>query len=289
MIELTKERYPSMSRIDNIYPASEHLLGHTIYWTVKEDGSNVGLYLKDGDLMMRSRNMLIADSRFMAVFMAIDDGRLAKNVKMLLEDLERGNSNQKIIYGELCFKGSSPTRIEVHDEDKFYMFDIASVENDVVTFYQYNMMHQLGYHYHIPVVTLVGVTKHACMDSLYEYKNKFLDLMKEANKEGVVGKVYNITEVGQLFFKEKNDLPKYDKIEVYREEGAIHVDYLDDSEAISEVVKAFDDSPADIWRNPKEMMPTIVGYIQAECKRRYRRPPKNMFNMYTDELKRRLT
>lgn len=287
MIE--KERYPGMSRIANIYPAPDHILGNDIYWTIKEDGSNIGIYLKGGELMIRSRNRIIAESKFMAAFKSIEDGALYKNVKDLLVELQNENDNEKMIFGELCFKGASPTRIETHSEHKFYMFDIAVMINDEIKFMPYNFVHQQAYHYNIPIVELVAVTKHSTMESLYEYKNVILKLMEDRHKEGVVGKVYKKTAIGQIFFKEKNDLPKFDKILCHRDENEIIVETLEESECMSEVVKAFDDTPEESWRNTSTMMPLIVEYIKKEAKRRYRHTPRNMFELYNRELIRRTT
>ena len=52
--------YPHFGRIEQVTPNPSILLGNEIFWTEKLDGSNAGIYLKDGEPMVRSRNQDVA-------------------------------------------------------------------------------------------------------------------------------------------------------------------------------------------------------------------------------------
>jgi hypothetical protein len=56
--------YPKLNYINNVVPYPHILLGKEIYWTIKEDGSNIGCYIKEGELLFRSRNMEVASPQF---------------------------------------------------------------------------------------------------------------------------------------------------------------------------------------------------------------------------------
>ena len=113
MIEIDKIRYPELERIANLKPNPEILLGQEIYWTVKRDGSNIGVYLDDEDnIQLRSRNLPIASDMFYSGFKQVTHADAIK--EMILN--ERDYCDEIVVFGEMLMKGRSPTRIEMHED-----------------------------------------------------------------------------------------------------------------------------------------------------------------------------
>ena len=58
---------------------------------------------------------------------------------------------------EMLMKGRSPTRIEMHEDFDYVVFDIWSTKQN--RFLHYNKVYQTCYHFDIPVVDLYGTCK----------------------------------------------------------------------------------------------------------------------------------
>ena len=178
MIDLEKIEYPHLERIYNLKPNPHVLLGQEIYWTEKRDGSNIGAYLNEEGLQLRSRNKDKASEDF---YKAFNSSEQAQGVLELLQDAQNWG-NEYVIFGELLTKGKSPTKIELHETNEFVVFDIWDSKNE--RFMNYNGVHQHCHHFGIPIVELYGICNVNTIDALYAFKDRMLEKAKECIREG---------------------------------------------------------------------------------------------------------
>ena len=98
-------RYPHLEYLDHIRPDPHLVLGRRIDWTLKEDGSNCGIYLNENDeLTVRSRNMDVCDSTMLEAFKRTGFYEAAE--ESLFSAKQWGLDY--VIFGELMTKGKSP-------------------------------------------------------------------------------------------------------------------------------------------------------------------------------------
>lgn len=274
----------------NLYPGPQVLLGKEIYYTVKEDGSNLGVYKhpQKDELAYRSRNQERASQEF---YNAMNQLPESEQLLGLLLDARRWN-DEYVIFGELCQKGKSPTRIETHEETHFTVFDIWSERQQSLM--NYNQMHQQCYHFGLKCVNLIGITISKSLDELYTSKDMILDLCKAMGKEGTVGKVWGkglrtsdglIGSGDILYFKEKQDLPRLEKFPRIVQEGVLNLPNLSDSEIYGAIDKARVDL-GEGFRDPKLAMPLIADYVKEECRAHICRLAKGraLYAYYQDVL-----
>jgi len=175
--------YPHFGPIAGLYPNPGILLGHDIYWTLKEDGSNIGCYLDaDDNLQIRSRNQKVASPLFFKIIEST--GYIADITEALLHARDYGN--EYMIFGELMTKGKSPTRIEYHTENKYTIFDIFSMKNnepEVGGFLPYSRVHQEAHHMNVPVVELMRLSNVNEISSLYTIGMSCLQSVKRGRKK----------------------------------------------------------------------------------------------------------
>ena len=287
MIDISKIKYPHLERIFNLKPNPEILLGQEIYWTEKRDGSNIGAYLTEEGVQLRSRNMDKASEDFYKAFNASEQ---AEPVLELLQDAPNWG-NEYVVFGEMLTLGKSPTRTEIHDKNEFVVFDIWDSKHQ--QFMNYNATHQHCHHFGIPIVELYGVSKTVSVESLYAFKDKMLEKALECGREGVVGKSWGETPFnkgdgagcGRLitYFKEKHDLPALEKIPRMEEEGVIHLQVLPDSEIFGAIEKVRTDI-GEKFTEIRIAMPMVAQYVSEECKKHNCTSPKNLHRYYQSRL-----
>lgn len=273
--------YPHFGPIAGLYPNPSILLGHDIYWTLKEDGSNIGCYLDQEDkLQIRSRNQKVASPAFYAILESTG----------YIPDLEEGLLSARdygyefMIFGELMTKGKSPTRIEYHTENKYTIFDIFSMkigEELNGSYLSYPRVHQEAHHMNVPVVELVRLSNVNEIGSLYTIRDELLVQCEERKKEGVVGKVYK--NLDYCFVKEKLDSVRYDKVKTDRIEGKVVLPDLPESEIYGAIEKARTDL-GDEFGIIKKAMPLIAQYVAEECKKHHCGNVRNLSKYYKQRL-----
>ena len=288
MIDIEKIKYPHLERIMNLKPNPSILLGQRIYWTVKRDGSNLGAYIdNEGNLQLRSRNMLTASLDFYAAFRQVAHCNAVK--EMILNARDYGDDY--VVFGELLLKGLSPTRIEKHENHDFIVFDIWSEKEQ--RFLNYNKVYQECYHFDIPVVELWGTCKLSKLDDIFDFRDTMIERAKEESKEGVVGKVWaklpwnsgKDAGVGRdiIYFKEKQDLPDLRRIPNKEDNGKIVLPVLPDSEIYGAVDKAYVDLGED-FKEIRKAMPLIAQYVNKECRNHNCSAPRNLLQYYKQRL-----
>jgi hypothetical protein len=277
-IDITKVEYPEMNRIDNQRPNPHILLGKEIIFQEKRDGTNIGCYLDENDeLQLRTRNTLKAEKDFYTLFNSIDG--LRQKITDLLFDA-RNWKNEYVVFGELMRTGTSYTKSERRNEPEFVVFDIWS--NKGSNFMPYILAHQHAHHFNLSFVEVVGKCISVELDHLYDFKYKMLEWAKEHEREGVVGKIYGDEPI---FFKEKLDTPKMEKIPTEIQEGKIVLPELPDSEVNGAIEKVIADIGFDNFRNIKVAMPKIAEYVGIECKKHNcRSPSKKLIFYYNEKL-----
>lgn len=284
MADLVEIKYPHLDRILLLKPNPEIVLGKEIYWTIKEDGSNLGVTLGlEGDLLLRTRNMPNASEEFYRHFLSTDE---ADGVRELLEDAENWGS-EYVIFGELCVKGRSPTRMETHEQTRFVVFDVWSQKAG--RFMNYTQVHQMCYHVGLPCVELVGTCNVSTREALFEFKDWMLVAAKDRGKEGVVGKVWAEnpwntgeaagTKRGIVYFKEKHDTPKLEKIPRADVPGTVTLPPLPESEVAGAIEKVYADIGIDFF-DVRRAMPLVARYVSEECKKHNCASPKDLYPRY---------
>ena len=287
MIDITKIRYPELNQALFMYPGPQILLGHDLYWTMKEDGSNIGCYLDEtGEVQFRTRNMDKASPDFYKYMEGTEE---YPKIKELLESSTDWNS-EYVLFGELLTKGKSPTRIELHEKTRFVAFDLYTTRQK--SFITYNALHQQCYHFDIPIVELLGTCNVIDLPSLWEFRDQMLDICRERRKEGVVAKGWDKmyksdssihSGRGLLYFKEKLDTPKLEKIPRVVQEGLIQLPALPDSEVYGAIEKARADIGDTDFMNIKKAMPLVAQYVGEEMKKHHcATPSRKLFDYYQD-------
>jgi RNA ligase len=281
VIDPSKVKYPDLDRITQLKPNPHILLGKEITWTEKRDGSNFGVYLDaEGNWHARSRNMDVASEQFHNYFKMTPQ---FEGVIDLLKDAEQWN-DAYMVFGELLMKGKSPTKIEFHDEHSFVVFDLWSAKTG--GFVNYTKLYQECYHHHLPIVEVWGVCNVTSIESLLSFRDTILATSVELGREGSVGKYVNGAEY--IYFKEKNDIPKYEKVPRVEEEGKIILPPLPDSELCGAIEKVYMDT-GDGFFDVSKAMPLIAEYVKIEQKKHNCAPPeRKLFDAYKsrcDELR----
>lgn len=278
-MDLSDVKYPHLNRIALLYPGPGMILGEELLWQPKWDGSNVRFYLdNEQNLCMGSRNMALASEDMLSAAASIP--HLLDNVKDLLEDAKNWGS-EYVLFGELCQKGKSPTRLTTYDEAKFIAFDLYTTKMN--QFVPYIILHQQCHHSDIDCVDVTVITRHTDLDELYAYRDEMLKNNPEI--EGFVIKTYNPNySNGMLAVKEKHDTVKLDKIPKDIKDGIPQLPLLPDSEIFGAIDKVIADIGKDEFKNVKIAMPLVAQYINKEAKKHFNSPPRNIFNYYQKVL-----
>jgi len=269
VIDISKLRYPHIGWLMGMQPNPHLVLGKKVFWTCKEDGTQIGLYLDENDeLQVRSKNKKVAAPDIYQAFVATGLGDDAKEMLLSARDW----NSEYVLYGELMRRGKSPTYMEVHPETQFVAFDLWDQKEGGLL--NYNGAYQRCYHHNIPFVKLYATSYNTTIEGLFETKNKILDKAIDEGKEGAVGKWWGDGEV--LYFKDKRDLPRYDEIPHFEEGGMVQLPLLPDSEIYGAINTCCADIGIAKFRDIRIAMPLIAKqYVPEQCKLHNCQMPKN--------------
>ena len=139
----------------------------------------------------------------------------------------------------------------------------------------YNWVYQLGYHYKIPVVQIIGECIPESLDELYEKIDEAKKWSRRHHREGVVIKDYK----NQVFTKEKIDLPDRPKL---KNPNQVRVNYpaMPEEKIIRALQHAFDEVGEENWNDKSIAMPAVAKHISTEAREHNVAPPKNMYWYY---------
>lgn len=276
--QLELPKYPSLERIVNLYPGPQVLLGHDLYWTEKRDGTQIRLAWVEGELLVSTQHMEQASpqfsTRFMRTLQAEGTIGLLKEHNGEPENPINDFNCGLVVFGELLCKGRSPARFEKHEQDEFVIFDMYGCKGR--EFFPYPLAYQYAFHFGLPFVECWALTRHATLESLYETRDKMLQVAAEKHREGVVLKC--LSGGGPIYAKEKLDLPVIPHVE--REDGAIRLPPLPESEVYGVIAKVEADIGEE-FADKTKAMPLVAKYIQQEYRKHMcGKPPGDLFQYY---------
>jgi hypothetical protein len=276
-------QYPHIPILASMKPTKRILLGQRLFWTEKEDGSNVHIQVKSGEPapLISSRNNEQAASDIKALVYRTEEYR--KILELLQE-----NPNY-IVYVEACKKGKSVTRVKTYERDQLFLFDIFDKKAE--KYLPYVLVHQIAYHYQIPIVKLWAETQHKSVPSLMKMAEEALAYCKEKNQEGMVIKAYKVPDDIKGYYKEFNcglvqakvklDLPKPEKM--FKEEGDPEYPPMPENEAFGAISKV--DADVGLTGDAAHDMPLIAKYIGEEQKKHlYSKPERSLYSLWQDYM-----
>lgn len=267
-------KYPDLEPISRLKNEGRELYGKLVWLTEKRDGENVSLWLDDsGAPRISSHNQEDAGADIANRMKATPEFKRAVE---LLEDEKKYHRNL-ILYGELL-KNISPTRIEPKRKHiHWIMFDILDADSG--KWYHASKVYQLGYHFKIPTVRMVVLTR-GDETPLKEGVERSLEWCKKHRREGVVGKAYGEEPI---FFKEKIDLPKLPKIDRSAQDKPNYPPMPQET-VIRALQHAYDECVKNgwEWKDKSKAMPLVAKHIALEGQEHLFSPPKSFYQLYID-------
>lgn len=303
-------KYPDLDSIRQLRNSGRELLGTFLYATEKRDGSNITIWTRNfpNDLPYASGVVTQISSRNTTYYCLtcqkvwgdkeehvtktghtefipdIAEHTLENRVKSALPfsgitQMLKDNPTW-VVFAESIPAGRGPTRIEpAHKYQNLVVFDIWEGGR----FFSYNFLYQQCYHYHVPVVKLIGQGTFESMDTLGLWVKDMLAYSKRHRREGVVIKAYGADT--QVFAKEKIDMPERPK---FTHSGGQNVELppLPDSEIYGAIDKVLTDYGMDFLRDKRQAMPKVAEYVQYECKKHLCSLPKGspLYSFYINFL-----
>lgn len=260
------KRVETFERIDTIY-------NEDIYWTVKHDGSNIGLYLKNGKMELRSRGQEIAHIKFYNSMHATGFWDTCYEHLKIYEELFE---TRYILYGELMPKGRRGSGRIVGEKDEFILFDVY--DRDKKEFLPYNRVYQIAYDIGVPCTECVMVSNINNYDDYLKVRNEILSHPTIVNEEGAVGKVYKGDS--HIFIKEKHNIAPPAKTFKSKPFDAEQLPRLPDDEIVNILATMRDEMDESDFRNIKVAMPEFAKRIGLECKGHGYSSPKQKLVKY---------
>jgi hypothetical protein len=275
------ERYPHIPILTSGRIARS-LLGKRLFFTIKEDGECVTIWLKafrrskKSELIISSRNLETASKDIQNRVKGTEE--FPKIVKML------GDNPMFRIVTEECRKGRSVTGIKTYDRDQLFVVDIYDTAID--NYLPYTLMYQSCYHYGIQTVKLYAETRHRTIKDLLKFKNHVLEYCDsecegKTKEEGMVCSTFD--DEGQLLkAKVKLDIPE-PKIRKVRE-GQVILPQIPESEIMGAISKV--EADYGLTKQPKDDMPKIAAEVSKACKEHLYSSRGNLFQYYKIYLER---
>ncbi len=271
---MTWSKYCSLEPVKRLKNEGRELIGKVVIFTVKRDGENVSLWIDESNtLRTSSHNMEKADDSIQSRIAATPEYQRA--LDLLIS--EEAYGKHWILYGELL-KTISPTRIEPKRKHVHWvLFDMKDAATGKYADYSY--VYQMGYNFKIPVVEHITEFRVETVEHLQSTISEALKWCRRHRREGIVGKCYD----GDIFFKEKINLPKRPKLPKPTP-GKPQYPVMPDDKVFSAVKQARDECirlGVD-WRDKSKAMPIVVKYIQVEAEEHNYSTPKNIYGYYIE-------
>lgn len=276
--------YPHISLLHGMRPNKRILLGKHIFWTEKEDGECVAIWMNKNKYKPRSRRFVQISSRKMLdaapdIKSKVEATEEFPKIKELLKD-----NPLYVVYVEECRKGLSVTRIKKYEKTQLFVIDIFDIGTQ--EFLHYVPMYQCAYHYGLPVVKLWAETRHKTIKDLMAYANHALEYCNAIKQEGVVLKIYGEKEYGEhglLMAKVKLDVPERKKMHI--QEGKPEYPQIPESEIYGAISRV--EADHGLTGEAKHDMPLVAQYVGEECKKHLYISRGNLFGYYQEFLSRR--
>jgi len=298
-----KYKYPKIPHLENLRPTPRILLGRKLYWTFKEDGSNLCFWVKENVPKDEADFTILLQGKPTPCKIQISSRNLEQASKDLVSLAKSTQEYSKIagwlrvepwllIYAEACRKGRSVTGVKTYDRNQLIVFDIAhkySVDTDgnlAQAFWPYVYMYQQCYQRGIPCVGLYAETRHTSMKDLLKFRNHVLAYCKSMNWEGMVVKTYT-RKYGLIQCKVKVDIPQ--PIVRKIKKGEPIYPPIPENEIMGAIDKVWQELGTEKFKDVKIAMPKIAKAVSEECKKHlYSSPKGKLYNYYLKYLERHL-
>lgn len=338
LLEAKWIEYPSLDRAEQLKSGGRELLGNILYWTEKRDGSNISVWLTAGEpdlggqfletinisgmdfkVVVSSRNQRVASPTFITRLQS------TKEYKRVVEYLRENPAH--VIFGELIQPGHTPTRVEpIHKKNSYHVFDIYDRDFDATKggrFLGYNAMYQNMYHFKVPTVNLLAVTRHTTLfhtqeekdvlndydlvkgiikgvgqkgyymddnnglanSSFYMIRDLLLAWSRRHRREGVIVKGFE-NGMTPVYVKEKIDLPSRPKLKSVANAQQLNLPPLPMSEVMGAIAKVHADIGDEGINDKGKAMPLIARAVGEECKKHLcSQPVGKIFEHYLDYIR----
>lgn len=266
--------YDHFGYLHDVYPSTGYLLGKEITWTIKEDGSNCGIYwnTKMNRYCVCSRNQDVAN--FEPDVMALP---AYKDIISFLDFMYNEYHSEYIVYAEFMKKGWSPTHLKQYEENSIKVFDIWDIKEG--NYLKYQRMEQLITPFNIPYVDIVSISVSNSLDDLDKHAGLIMDLMNiethgfwagvkrfikhisPRKEEGLVGKC--IDGKYHYYFKYKYHKPV---VKIKSEGNKVQYPQIEESELLKCIYKVRDMLKPEEFQKTDVAMPLVAKEVQLECK-----------------------
>ena len=263
------KKYSDLEPVRRLRNEGRELYGQRVLLTEKRDGENVSLWLdEDKNVRISSRRQENAEEDIQSRMKSTPE---YPKVVELLNDEYQGNI---VVYGELL-KTVGPTRIEPRRKHiHWILFDVYDI--DAERYMPFNWVHQLAYHYKIPIVRIVDEFIPMSEGELFAKIEEAKAWCRRHRREGIVGKDYS----NQVFFKEKIDLPKRPKLKQTQKRPEYPP--MPEDKIIRALQHAFDEVGEENWKDVKIAMPIVARHIAAEAEEHNYDRPRNIYSYYVN-------
>ncbi len=275
------QHYPHIPILTTSARVKRGLLGKRLFWTIKEDGENVTVWLrikphcrKSTETIISSHNQEIAAPDITGKVMATPE---FPKVMEVLKD----NPTYRVVVEE-CRKGMSVTRVKIYPRAILYVVDIFDTKT--MNFLTYTQVFQICKHYDLPVVELFGETRHKTIRDLNAYCKHILEHCEAVKEEGMVVKTFN-EDNEYIQGKVKVDIPEPKERKI--REGPPQLPQI----PVNEIMGAISHVEADfgLTGEPKHDMPLVARAVSEECKKHLYSSRGNLFTFYQEYMANRKT
>lgn len=284
--------FGSLDTLTNIFPNPTIALNRLIYWTLKEDGSNLCYWRRhpdDADEMISSRtkNSLTAEPGMQR------DARSTEAHPHLIHILE--DFPNYYLFGELLRTkkngqpAGSPTGLKMYDKNEFIGFDIHDFDrtsplNPKGRLPTYEAL-SLFDEYDVPRVMVIETGTYKTVEELFEANDRLLKEMFDSVEEGVVAKsadnLIRWKARSHIHYSKERKSQRRGK----KDDGRPK---LPEDEAFGAVDKVYAELGYDQFTGGvKFVMPLVAQAINDEVSKHGTGPPyNNYYYYYTEYLKR---
>lgn len=244
------------------------VIGNTVYWEKKRDGSNHSLLFHKGFPMFYTHyKKTLADNEV----------ELRMLFKPYMKDLEGMLGERYIMYFELLREGKSPAGFEFNPKRHFKAFDIWDIDEEhyLHPIDKYKLFRQ----YHIPHTACCKTSIHDNTEDFEALIDKMIDIAHDGVWEGYVAKWWHRDRMYGIKVKVDH---KYGKPSTPRKVRKVDPrPTLERSEVCGAIDCVFYELNREDFLNVKIAMPLIAKGVSREEKKHGK---KNRINLYHEYL-----
>jgi len=285
---MTWIKYPSIPRVVN---EARTLVRKNLWWTLKEDGSNISIWNNSKDIAISSRNLKTASTDLVSLVKSTSEYEKVIN---LIHDFPKFQC-----FTEACREGRSITGAKLYKKPSLFLFDIFNLKT--LRFLPFDTVMELGWNYGIPVVGLFKITNHPNIKDLLKFRNYALDHCRAIDMEGMVVKTnpnkvihpkYNPEFLppvkAYVLAKAKIDILSQTVKKIAR--GEIIYPEIKENEVMGAIDKVWQDIGTEKFKDKRLAMPLVAKSVSEECKKhKCSLPSTKLYHFYLLYIERHLT